>query len=202
MFCPEAFQKLAGRLLSLLALCEFGDPICRLLIHNDTHHRRHGQPAPTDPHAETFLAFGRVFSGVAHEGATVQVRTLQNLSNYCHKVAWIAVNLLFFISCPAGAPNFCRCQSTAMIHGCIHTYIVYMHLSCSENDHAIMLAQVLSAAYSPARPEQLRGEARISGLYLMMGRGLERLQVLCTCCGYECCCNRSTQSWEGQENQY
>lgn len=36
--------------------------------------RRHGQPAPPNPHAETFLAFGRVFSGVIREGATVQVR--------------------------------------------------------------------------------------------------------------------------------
>lgn len=36
--------------------------------------RRHGQPSPPDPHAEVFLAFGRVFSGVAREGATVQVQ--------------------------------------------------------------------------------------------------------------------------------
>ena len=35
--------------------------------------RRHGQPTPANPHAETFLAFGRVFSGVIREGATVQV---------------------------------------------------------------------------------------------------------------------------------
>lgn len=40
------------------------------------------------------------------------------------------------------------------------------------------LAQVLSAAYSPAQPDQLRQEGRVSGLYLMMGRGLERLQVI------------------------
>ncbi|CAK0786123.1 hypothetical protein CVIRNUC_009336 [Coccomyxa viridis] len=35
--------------------------------------------------------------------------------------------------------------------------------------------QVLSAAYSPARPEQDRLEVQVKGLYLMMGRGLERL---------------------------
>lgn len=40
--------------------------------------------------------------------------------------------------------------------------------------------QVLSAAYSPARPGELRQEGRVAGLYLMMGRGLERLQVLST----------------------
>ena len=37
--------------------------------------------------------------------------------------------------------------------------------------------QVLAANYSPAAPDAARQEARISGLYLMMGRGLERLQV-------------------------
>lgn len=37
--------------------------------------------------------------------------------------------------------------------------------------------QVLSAAYDPGRPDELRQEAVVSGLFLMMGRGLERLLV-------------------------
>lgn len=37
--------------------------------------------------------------------------------------------------------------------------------------------QVLSPAYSPANPEEHRHEATTGALYLMMGRGLERLQV-------------------------
>jgi translation elongation factor EF-G len=36
---------------------------------------------------------------------------------------------------------------------------------------------VLSAAYTPAEPDRLRTEATVGALYLMMGRGLERLQV-------------------------
>lgn len=37
--------------------------------------------------------------------------------------------------------------------------------------------QVLSPAYSPANPGEHRHEATTGALYLMMGRGLERLQV-------------------------
>jgi hypothetical protein len=51
-------------------------------------------------------------------------------------------------------------------------------------------AQVLSAAYSPAQPDQLRQEGRVSGLYLMMGRGLERLQVRSVVAAWQC--QRST----------
>ena len=36
---------------------------------------------------------------------------------------------------------------------------------------------VLSAAYSPATPDEHRLEATAEALYLMMGRGLERLPV-------------------------
>jgi len=36
---------------------------------------------------------------------------------------------------------------------------------------------VLSAAYSPAAPDEHRLEATAEALYLMMGRGLERLPV-------------------------
>ncbi len=36
---------------------------------------------------------------------------------------------------------------------------------------------VLSAAYSPASPDEHRLEATAEALYLMMGRGLERLPV-------------------------
>lgn len=64
-------------------------------------------PPPASPSGEVFLGFGRVYSGVAREGATVHV---------------------------------------------------------------------LSAAYHPGRPgEQHRSTATIRGLYLMMGRALERL---------------------------
>lgn len=56
-----------------------------------------------------------------------------------------------------------------------------MHMAIANRDsRAYGIAQVLSAAYSPAQPEQLRQEGRVSGLYLMMGRGLERLQVPAT----------------------
>lgn len=38
--------------------------------------------------------------------------------------------------------------------------------------------QVLAPTYNPADPEAgLRQEATVNGLYLMMGRGLERLEV-------------------------
>ena len=36
---------------------------------------------------------------------------------------------------------------------------------------------MLSAAYSPAAPDEHRLEATAEALYLMMGRGLERLPV-------------------------
>ena len=38
---------------------------------------------------------------------------------------------------------------------------------------------MLSAAYSPAAPDEHRLEATAEALYLMMGRGLERLPVRC-----------------------
>jgi hypothetical protein len=65
-----------------------------------------------------------------------------------------------------------------------------MHTAIANRDsRAYGIAQVLSAAYSPGQPDQLRQEGRVSGLYLMMGRGLERLQVPATAaalalCGY------------------
>lgn len=60
------------------------------------------------------------------------------------------------------------------------------------NPHNAMLAQVLSAAYSPAQPDQQRQEARISGLYLMMGSSLERLQVR----PGVLCCLRSSEDFD------
>lgn len=36
---------------------------------------------------------------------------------------------------------------------------------------------MLTAAYDPGRPHESRQEAVVSGLFLMMGRGLERLLV-------------------------
>jgi ribosome assembly protein 1 len=67
-----------------------------------------GDPLPASTTEEVFLAFGRVFSGVAREGQRVHV---------------------------------------------------------------------LSAAYDPSKPDEQRQSAVLSALYLMMGRGLERLQV-------------------------
>lgn len=40
-----------------------------------------------------------------------------------------------------------------------------------------LLLQVLSPAYSPGRPAEHRHQATVTALYLMMGRGLESLQV-------------------------
>lgn len=70
--------------------------------------RRPGEPGPSGPHEERFLAFGRVYSGVVREGMTVQV---------------------------------------------------------------------LSAKYDPRRPEDTshRQQCTVTGLYLMMGRLLERV---------------------------
>ena len=120
--------------------------------------RQHGQPAPADPNAETFLAFSRVFSGVAREGATVQVFQRRKSAGACQvaaveqKSVRAEVELSVRSSCSTtlGPTNIWDCAPPP---------------------------QVLSAAYSPARPGEQRQEARIAGLYLMMGRGLERLQV-------------------------
>ena len=150
--------------------------------------RRPGDPAPADPHEEKFLAFGRVFCGVLRQ---VSPRI------YC----FAGIRKL-----PVCAMTAARaaCSSSVLPAVCLLTLMhVHVYEACSlrgdmqrvrcrgpaagdkpspRSDHPRHVRQgaalhVLSAAYSPASPDEHRLEATAEALYLMMGRGLERLPV-------------------------
>ncbi len=144
-------------------------------------HRQHGQPAPADPNAEVFLAFGRVFSGVARDGATVQVSLLRE------HAAWTPFATARRPGTNRSACSLAwpACTSPVMSHDVLaaleHTLNCHicqaLITTAAFLELLVLHVQVLSAAFSPAQPGEQRHKARIAGLYLMMGRGLERLSV-------------------------
>lgn len=103
-----------------------------------------GEAPPADAHAEEFLAFGRVFSGVVREGMRVQVLS----------AAYTPLR-----------PDQHRCDAPRYRSG-------------HRAEPATPPFHRLQSAAHRAHLRACRQHASVTGVYLMMGRALERLQAV------------------------
>lgn len=122
-----------------------------------------GEPGPANPQQERFLAFGRVFSGAIRQGQTVQVCTC----------AWPSITN----GAPGSLPRPAAFASITKQAQGVHKEAATPCLPACLPALLSVAPQVLPATYNPADPASERQEVSVSALYLMMGRGLERLQV-------------------------
>jgi hypothetical protein len=131
--------------------------------------RAPGEAAPSaGSQEEVFLAFGRVFSGVAREGQTVRPPFLSCPLPACPLPAY---------PCSPGSclpawqrPDSCEASLAARAHAA--------QRARGQCQPPCLQVHVLSAAYSPGgTASRHRQTATLRGLYLMMGRALERLEV-------------------------